>query len=306
MAQARLRLRSVRDRRRLRRRALRAHRGRAWRQGRHRGRALLGRHLRQCRLRAEEADGAGRRLRHGGGGREGFGWHAERGTHDWRAFIATKDREIARLNGIYVKLLTGAGVEIHEARASFIDAHTLDVGGKRVTAERIVIATGGPPDQARHPGRRARHHLGRGVPSARHAEARRARRRRLYLGRVRRHLRRPRRRGDARAAASACRCAASTTTCARRSARRCTRRASASTPRSRPPRSRMTQTGKCMTLSDGETIDTDLVFFATGRVPNTRGLGLENAGVVTQPRSARSRSMQGSARTCRTSSPSAT
>jgi glutathione reductase (NADPH) len=40
-----------------------------------------------------------------------------------------------------------------------------------------------------------------------------------------------------------------------------------------------TKAGKCMTLSDGETIDTDLVFFATGRVPNTRGLGLENVGV---------------------------
>ena len=50
---------------------------------------------------------------------------------------------MARLNGIYGRLLTGAGCSIFEARASFIDAHTLDVGGKRVTAEKIVVAVGG-------------------------------------------------------------------------------------------------------------------------------------------------------------------
>ncbi len=83
---------------------------------------------------------------------QGFGWNTQRGTHDWAAFIAAKDAEIARLNGTYAKLLTGAGCTIFDARTTFIDAHTLDVGGKRVTAERIVIAVGGHPLRPDMPG----------------------------------------------------------------------------------------------------------------------------------------------------------
>jgi glutathione reductase (NADPH) len=75
----------------------------------------------------------------------GFGWHIPPGEHAWPELIANKNAEIARLNGIYRRLLEGAGVRIFEARATFLDAHTLDVGGQRITAERIVIATGGRP-----------------------------------------------------------------------------------------------------------------------------------------------------------------
>ena len=82
----------------------------------------------------------------------GFGWNTQRGEHDWAAFIAKKDAEIARLNGIYVRLLTGAGCTLFDARARFIDPHTLDVGGKRVTAERIVVAVGGHPVRPPIPG----------------------------------------------------------------------------------------------------------------------------------------------------------
>ncbi len=82
----------------------------------------------------------------------GFGWDTRRGRHDWTPFIAAKDAEIARLNGIYVKMLTASGCTQFEARATFIDPHTLDVGGKRVTAERIVIAVGGHPMRADVPG----------------------------------------------------------------------------------------------------------------------------------------------------------
>jgi glutathione reductase (NADPH) len=82
----------------------------------------------------------------------GFGWIAPPGAHDWQALISAKNAEIERLNAIYVKLLTGAGVTVFDARATFIDAHTLDVGGRRVTAERIVIATGGRPTPPPFPG----------------------------------------------------------------------------------------------------------------------------------------------------------
>jgi len=65
---------------------------------------------------------------------------------------ATNDKEIARLNGIYRRLLENAGATIFDARESFIDAHTLDVGGQRITTERIVIATGGHPTRLDIPG----------------------------------------------------------------------------------------------------------------------------------------------------------
>jgi glutathione reductase (NADPH) len=82
----------------------------------------------------------------------GFGWTIQKGPHDWAKLIAAKDREIGRLNAIYKRLLDNAGAKIFESRATFVDAHTLDVGGKRVTAERIVIATGGYPVSLAIPG----------------------------------------------------------------------------------------------------------------------------------------------------------
>ena len=82
----------------------------------------------------------------------GFGWSIKKGPHDWGKLIAAKDKEILRLNGIYRRLLEGAGVKIFDARATFVDAHTLDVGGQRITAETIVIATGGHPERPDVPG----------------------------------------------------------------------------------------------------------------------------------------------------------
>jgi glutathione reductase (NADPH) len=75
----------------------------------------------------------------------GFGWNTAPGTHDWAALMASKDHEISRLNGIYVKLLENSGVSSFFERAVLTDAHTLQVGERRVTAERIVIAVGGAP-----------------------------------------------------------------------------------------------------------------------------------------------------------------
>lgn len=81
-----------------------------------------------------------------------FGWEVAKGGHDWPRLITAKDQEILRLNDIYRRLLTQAGVKIFEARAKFINAHTLNVGGERISAERIVIATGGHPVRLDIPG----------------------------------------------------------------------------------------------------------------------------------------------------------
>ncbi len=82
----------------------------------------------------------------------GFGWDTKRGRHDWPGFIAAKDREIARLQAIYKSMLQKAGAREFEAHVRFIDPHTLDVGGKTVTAEHIVIATGSTPHKPDIPG----------------------------------------------------------------------------------------------------------------------------------------------------------
>ena len=75
----------------------------------------------------------------------GFGWSGPAPQHDWSVLIAHKTEEIDRLNGVYRRMLGEAGVKLFDAHASFVDAHTLNVGGVQVTAERIVIATGGVP-----------------------------------------------------------------------------------------------------------------------------------------------------------------
>jgi glutathione reductase (NADPH) len=82
----------------------------------------------------------------------GFGWDISKGPHDWAALIDAKDREIGRLSGIYRKLLDGGGASVFETRATFLDPHTVDVDGRRVTAERTVIATGGHPLRPAIPG----------------------------------------------------------------------------------------------------------------------------------------------------------
>ena len=82
----------------------------------------------------------------------GFGWTVGESSFSWPALIAAKDKEIDRLEGIYQKILGNAGVEMHEGRATIVDAHTLDVAGKKITAETILVATGGTPTLPDVPG----------------------------------------------------------------------------------------------------------------------------------------------------------
>ena len=82
----------------------------------------------------------------------GFGWSVPPATHDWAALIAAKDKEIGRLPQIYVNMLKNAKVEIFEARGVVVDPHTVEVGGKRYTAENIMIAVGGWPETPKIPG----------------------------------------------------------------------------------------------------------------------------------------------------------
>lgn len=75
----------------------------------------------------------------------GYGWTFDIGLFSWPTLIEAKDREIARLSSIYVDLLNKSGVEIHTGRATLVGAHTVDVAGRRVTARHIAVATGSRP-----------------------------------------------------------------------------------------------------------------------------------------------------------------
>jgi glutathione reductase (NADPH) len=82
----------------------------------------------------------------------GFGWTVGPQSHDWPTLIRNKDREIHRLNGIYARLLHHAGVDRIEGRARIVDPHTVAVGERRITAEHILVATGGWPHMPDIPG----------------------------------------------------------------------------------------------------------------------------------------------------------
>ena len=75
----------------------------------------------------------------------GYGWRVAARAFDWRTLVANKDREIERLNGVYAKLLAGAGITLRRGRATLADAHTVEVDGRRISARYILVATGGWP-----------------------------------------------------------------------------------------------------------------------------------------------------------------
>jgi len=77
----------------------------------------------------------------------GFGWTVEGARFDWPTLIANKDKEIDRLNAAYTRNLERAGVELVQSRAELTGPHTIHLKseGREVTAETILIATGGRP-----------------------------------------------------------------------------------------------------------------------------------------------------------------
>jgi glutathione reductase (NADPH) len=82
----------------------------------------------------------------------GYGWQVPTPSFDWATLIANKNTEIKRLEGIYHKMLKDAGCVLYEARARLVDAHTIEVAGKRVTAAHVLVATGGHPVMPKIPG----------------------------------------------------------------------------------------------------------------------------------------------------------
>ena len=82
----------------------------------------------------------------------GFGWGSSKPAFDWSTLRDNKKTEISRLNAIYRKLLGGANADIIDGRARLVDAHTVAVGEREYSAEKILIATGGWPHIPEFPG----------------------------------------------------------------------------------------------------------------------------------------------------------
>lgn len=78
---------------------------------------------------------------------KGFGWTPGEATFDWPTLIRNKDREIDRLNAAYIRGLSSADVEIVQSRAVVTGPNSvrLEAENREVSAAKILIATGGAP-----------------------------------------------------------------------------------------------------------------------------------------------------------------
>ena len=204
-----------------------------------------------------------------------FGWSVGEPTFDWRTLVANKDREIARLNGVYENVLTKAGARILRARATVIDPHTVEADGRRHTARHILVATGSWPQVPQIPGREL------AITSNEAFFLERLPRRALVVGAG----------YIALEFASIFNGLGVHTTLAYRGARLLRgfdadlgeriaeeMRKKGVDVRLHTNPARL-DSGIRVTYEDGATQQVDLVLFATGRKPNTAGLGLEGAGV---------------------------
>lgn len=79
----------------------------------------------------------------------GFGWSVGASTFDWATLIANKDKEIARLEASYRRTLDSSGVETLTTRAVLEGAHRVRLveSDRSLTARTILIATGGTPNR---------------------------------------------------------------------------------------------------------------------------------------------------------------
>lgn len=208
----------------------------------------------------------------------GFGWSVSGAQFDWKTLLANKDREIARLNGIYAKVLQDAGVAVITGRARVVDAHTVAVGDQKLTAAHLLVATGGHAVKPAIPGAE----LGITSDQAFHLDA--LPRRVVVIG------------GGYIAVefASIFNGLGVATTLLHRGAQllrgfdddlgkvlaeELAQHGVTLALNESPVGLAREGDGLRVSLASGRSMDTDLVMFATGRLPNIAGLGLEEAGV---------------------------
>ena len=82
----------------------------------------------------------------------GYGWEVGETRFSWSRLIENKDREIDRLNQVYLRLLADSGVALYPVHGKLLDSHQVQLGEDIVSADRILIATGGRPWKLEIPG----------------------------------------------------------------------------------------------------------------------------------------------------------
>ena len=81
----------------------------------------------------------------------GFGWTSQKVSFDWWQLIENKNKEIDRLNKAYIRNLEASGAELISERATLLDRNTVQLAsGRKITAKYILIATGATPFVPRH------------------------------------------------------------------------------------------------------------------------------------------------------------
>lgn len=82
----------------------------------------------------------------------GYGWSVGDRQLDWQHLVKVVDNEVRRLSNLHINFLNKAGVELIPSRATLVDPHTVEVDGRKVTADKILIAVGGRPVKPNLPG----------------------------------------------------------------------------------------------------------------------------------------------------------
>ncbi len=207
-----------------------------------------------------------------------YGWTAAPAVHDWASLIAAKNKEIGRLEGVYHKLLKDSGVKLIEGRGRLVDPHTVEIDGERYTAANILVATGAHPVLPAIPG------IEHAITSNEALDLAALPRRIVIVG------------GSYIAVEFAGifhSLGAEVTLACRRDellggfdddvrvtlAQELRTRGIAIRARTDITRIDKRDHGCDLATAKGETLSADLVMYATGRRPNTRGIGLEEAGV---------------------------
>ncbi|MEQ8666935.1 MAG: glutathione-disulfide reductase [Rhodospirillales bacterium] len=198
---------------------------------------------------------------------------------DWAHLIGLKNKELERLEGVYHRLLDGPGVELVDGKGVLVDAHTVAVGERTVTAETILVATGGWPSLPDIPG------IEHAITSNEALEITELPESMVIVGggyiavefagifnaagvKVTEIIR----------AANILRGFDEDVRVALRD--EMIRRGIDIRDDSVIERiDKRDDGGYCLTFTDGWTLDTDCVMYATGRRPNTAGIGLEDVGV---------------------------
>ena len=83
---------------------------------------------------------------------KGYGWSGDRPQFDWAKFVKARDQAMAQFRQSHERSLTQSGIRLIHDRAVLIDAHTVEVGHQKITADKILLAVGSHPNKLNIPG----------------------------------------------------------------------------------------------------------------------------------------------------------